>query len=161
MPKSLKKLLTEIFDTDDDPKPDAIYSVFDKWLTEEECGQELMHHSDINSFERYKIFKTREHNYLKLLVALNEHFKLEYIDLKMDRVVNKSMDFHFIFLLLEKHFFQDKNILLRVPNSDTCIFLSYDFSIIVYFANDVHKELKRIFKKHHFNLLCDNTGENA
>lgn len=151
MAKALKKIIYQIFDVG--VGSDAVYSVFNKQLTEEECEKELMYHTDINSFERYKIFKTREYNYLKLLVELNEHLQLEYIDLKTDKVVNNTMDFHFMFILLENHFFRDKKVLFRVAEKDTFILLSYDFNIFIYFINDLHKELKRIFKKHHFHLL--------
>lgn len=152
MAKTLKKIIENIFDVDNGVGPDVIYSVFDRWLTDEECSNELMYHSDINSFSSYKIFKSREYNYLKLLIDLNENLKLEYIDLKTNKIV-KEIDFHFIFLSLNKHFFQDKEILLRVSNTNTFILISHDFSIFIYYINDLHKVLKSIFKKHHFYLL--------
>lgn len=78
MDRKLKKQIDQILNHQ--IEFDKVYSIHNKWLSEEEAESSLMCFEDIGSFADYEKMKLIADKYLNLLVSLNTLFGLEFID---------------------------------------------------------------------------------
>lgn len=150
MAQTLENQINDILDQN--ANYDLVYSIFSKWLTEEESENELMSVYSVKSFSDYKKIKEIEFNYLELLVDLNETFGLEYVN-SDSLEVHKDLSFDFLVREVSKHLMQDEKTLFFLPTKGIFIMLAYDFSIYLYFATELAEELNNIFTKHYFHSL--------
>ncbi len=148
MDRKLKKQIDQILNHQ--IKFDKVYSIHNKWLSEEEAENSLMCFEDIGSFADYEKMKLIADKYLSLLVSLNALFGLEFID--VDKSTAKSdLSFNCLLKLSLEHIIKDKELICCIPDKDIFIVLSHDFNIYVYGLNDADvKRLREIFLKHSF-----------
>ncbi|MCD2425930.1 hypothetical protein LQ567_24315 [Niabella pedocola] len=135
-----------------DLAPDLVYSIFDKWLSEEECAKELMSSFGVNSLEDYKGIKQIEDHYLNLFADLGTISALDYIDIDTERC-RRRINFNFFFREISKHILLDERKLFFLTEWDMYCLLSFDFTVYIYANGSIAEPVDQKFKEHCFHSL--------
>ena len=137
MDRKLKKQIAQILNHQ--IEFDKVYSIHNKWLSEEEAESSLMCFEDIGSFADYEKMKLIADKYLSLLVSLNALFGLEFID--ADQSAAKSnLSFNCLLKLSLGHIIKDNELMFFIPGKDIFVVLSHDFNIYLYNIKNVSFE---------------------
>lgn len=157
-----KKLLLERFNciADENIKADAVFSVFRKWLSEDECTGRVFCPADIESMDDFDWFRKVERQYLTLIVDLNKEFSICVIDwnslprLPITAENERKLSFNEMYREIDSHLNRDKLKLVCIDELGVFLLLSFDLTILLYSFSGVNIDpIKRVFEVSGFHQL--------
>jgi len=146
---TIQQLAEEIFEKD--PEYSVAFSVFEKWLSIEECQERLMCVAEVDTFEKWEKIKSRERQYIALLLELNFSYGIIFVNSEYEEL-QENIAFNDIFLLCSKHIMQDQKMLFYLKKQSVFILLKYDFTILIY-GGVTDENFYRILKTCGFHQL--------
>lgn len=139
---------------DSDEKVDFVFSIFNDWLTEEECDGKLFCAEEVNSIERYKEIKVIELMYLGLVADLSSSYKLIMAESGEIDLNSSTLSFNEAYLAASDHVNSGKNLTFYIEEFAVILCLSFDFTIYVYKTRDSEiQKLKDVFITNGFHEL--------
>ena len=152
MVAAMKKLLKRL-DTEDD-QADGVFSIFEKWLDEDEAYEALMSYCNVVSFDEYDRIKKIERQYLELVVDLSRTNEVQLLQHKRRRPENDTASFNDVYSAVSRYVNHDKSFDIYLRDLEALVAFGYDFTAYLYVSdiNVVHK-VRSVFLRNGFHEL--------
>lgn len=153
MVASMKKLLKRLHTEDD--QADCVFSIFARWLDEDEAYEALMSYCNVESFEEYDRLKKTERQFLELVVDLSKTYEVQLLEHIQCRAENDTASFNDLYSAVSRYVNHDKSFEIYLQDLEALVAFGYDFTALLYVSDTsaVHK-VRSVFLRNGFHVLA-------